>query len=145
MRSVLTLFFETPRPSAATHSASATQRDLCSIDYRIRHPCSSRPPCNQTEWSRNRLEGRAEPVRGQGSRARGAHFLRLPCGRTKRDPAGCAISLVTTLPRRIVSSGRGRAEQIYWLNDHCYMVSDSPSLFEPDFLKNARVSRLGCR
>jgi hypothetical protein len=36
-------------------------------------------------------------------------------------------------------------EQIYWLSDHCYMASDPPSLFEPDFLKNARVSRIGCR
>jgi hypothetical protein len=36
-------------------------------------------------------------------------------------------------------------EQIYWLNDHCYMESDPPSLFEPDFLKNARVSRIGCK
>lgn len=36
-------------------------------------------------------------------------------------------------------------EQIYWVSDHCYMVSDPPSLFEPDFLKNASVSRIGCR
>lgn len=35
-------------------------------------------------------------------------------------------------------------EQIYWLNDHCYMASDPPSLFEPDFLKSARLARVGC-
>ena len=36
-------------------------------------------------------------------------------------------------------------EQIYWLNAHCYLDSDPPSLFEPDFLKNAGVSRIGCQ
>jgi hypothetical protein len=36
-------------------------------------------------------------------------------------------------------------EQIYWVSDHCYMVSDPPSLFEPDFLKNASLSRIGCK
>lgn len=30
------------------------------------------------------------------------------------------------------------------VSDHCYMVSDPPSLFEPDFLKNARLSRIEC-
>jgi hypothetical protein len=35
-------------------------------------------------------------------------------------------------------------EQVYWLNDRCYMVSDPPSLFEPDFLHNARLARIGC-
>lgn len=36
-------------------------------------------------------------------------------------------------------------EQIYWANDRCYLVSDPPSLFEPDFLKNARLSRSVCK
>ena len=35
-------------------------------------------------------------------------------------------------------------EQVYWLNDHCYMISDPPSLFEPDFINNARLARIGC-
>jgi hypothetical protein len=36
-------------------------------------------------------------------------------------------------------------EQIYWVSDHCYLVSDPPSLFEPDFLNNARTTRGGCQ
>jgi hypothetical protein len=35
-------------------------------------------------------------------------------------------------------------EQIYWVNNRCYLVSDPPSLFEPDFLNNARQSRMTC-
>jgi hypothetical protein len=36
-------------------------------------------------------------------------------------------------------------EQIYWLNDHCYIASEPPSLFEPDLLNNARLARLSCK
>jgi hypothetical protein len=36
-------------------------------------------------------------------------------------------------------------EKIYWVSGHCYLVSDPPSLFEPDFLNNARTTRVGCQ
>lgn len=36
-------------------------------------------------------------------------------------------------------------EAIVWTSDHCYLVSDPPSLFAPTFLQNARVTRMMCR
>jgi hypothetical protein len=36
-------------------------------------------------------------------------------------------------------------EQIYWLNDHCYIVSEPPSLFVPEVLQNARLSTTMCK
>jgi hypothetical protein len=35
-------------------------------------------------------------------------------------------------------------EEIEWTSDRCYVVSDPPSLAEPDFLKNARITHAGC-
>ncbi|MGH8290142.1 MAG: hypothetical protein ACREV7_14125 [Steroidobacteraceae bacterium] len=35
-------------------------------------------------------------------------------------------------------------EVIQWTSDRCYLVSDPPSLAEPDFLKNARITHFGC-
>jgi hypothetical protein len=36
-------------------------------------------------------------------------------------------------------------EQIYWVNDHCYIVSEPPSLFLPEVLENARPSSTVCK
>ncbi|MGA7538262.1 MAG: hypothetical protein WBW93_05795 [Steroidobacteraceae bacterium] len=35
-------------------------------------------------------------------------------------------------------------EVIQWTSDRCYVISDPPSLAEPDFLKNARITHFGC-
>jgi len=65
-------------------------------------------------------------------------------------PAGGQSAITLGVPSRSSPHYRGESyrmeggEQIYWLNDHCYMASDPPPLFEPDFLKNARVSRVAC-
>jgi hypothetical protein len=31
-----------------------------------------------------------------------------------------------------------------WISDRCYIISDPPTLGEPDFLAHARVTRSGC-
>jgi len=36
-------------------------------------------------------------------------------------------------------------EEIYWVSGHCYLVSDPALPFEPDFLNNARTTRIGCQ
>jgi hypothetical protein len=36
-------------------------------------------------------------------------------------------------------------EEVYWVSDHCYLVSDPALPFEPDFLNNARTTRVGCQ
>lgn len=36
-------------------------------------------------------------------------------------------------------------QEMYWMSDRCYMVSDPPSPFEPDVLKRARLWRQGCK
>lgn len=65
-------------------------------------------------------------------------------------PPGGQSAITLGVPSRSSPHYRGESyrteggEQIYWLNDHCYLASDPPSLFEPDILKNARISRGGC-
>jgi hypothetical protein len=36
-------------------------------------------------------------------------------------------------------------EEVYWVSDHCYLVSDPALPFEPDFINNARTTRVGCQ
>ena len=42
------------------------------------------------------------------------------------------------------SERTGTGEVIEWTSERCYVISDPPSLAEPDFLKNARITHSGC-
>lgn len=66
-------------------------------------------------------------------------------------PAGSTSALTLGVPSPYSpahhageSERTGTGEVIEWTSDRCYVISDPPSLAEPDFLKNARITHSGC-
>lgn len=65
-------------------------------------------------------------------------------------PAGGKSALTLGVPSRSSPHHAGESyrtqmgEEIEWTSDRCYVVSDRPSPWEPDFLRHARITRSVC-
>jgi len=66
-------------------------------------------------------------------------------------PAGGQSAITMGVPSRSSPHYAGESyreaggEEVYWVSDHCYLVSDPALPFEPDFINNARTTRVGCQ
>jgi hypothetical protein len=64
-------------------------------------------------------------------------------------PGDSAIKLGSDPPPPLHYAGESDrmegGEQIYWINDHCYIESEPPLLFLPEVLQNARLSTTVCK